>query len=122
MRARAALAAVLLAAAAAGAAEEKAALVQGLGSHSRKVDTRSPQAQQFFDQGLPGIVRYLIPFSGNAIVAAIEAKAVYFLNGTTQSYTPLNNDPLIPSATNIVTGVQWATNGQFYVATRPPTG
>lgn len=75
----------------------------------------------FYDTGLPGVFQYLIPFSGNAIVAALSAKAVYFLNGTTPAYTPLNTKPLVPSATNVVAGVQWATNGQFYVATRPPT-
>lgn len=75
----------------------------------------------FYDQGLPGVFQYLLPFSGNAIIAALSAQGVYFLNGTTPQYTPLNTNPILPSAGNIVAGVQWATNGQFYVATRPPT-
>lgn len=90
-------------------------------THVSNCATGPTGACLFFDQGLPGVIRYLIPFSGNAIVAAISAREVYFLNGTSQSYPPLNNKPIVPSASNIVAGVQWATNGQFYVATRPPT-
>jgi hypothetical protein len=72
MRARAALAFALLAAVPAAAAEEKAALIQGLGSHSRKVDTRSPQAQQFFDQGLVLAYGFNHAAAGRAFAEALR--------------------------------------------------
>ncbi len=92
----------------------------GVATHISNCST-GPLGQCTFPAGggLPGVFQYIIPFSGNAIVAALSAKAVYFLNGTTPNYTPLNNNPLIPTPGNVVAGVQWATNGQFYVATRP---
>ena len=52
MRPLAGIALVGLLAVPALAADAPVSLIEGLGSHSRKVDTRSPEAQRFFDQGL----------------------------------------------------------------------
>jgi tetratricopeptide (TPR) repeat protein len=72
MGAPAALAFALLAAVPAAAAEEKAALIQGLGTHQRKVDTRSPQAQQFFDQGLVLAYGFNHAAAGRAFAEALR--------------------------------------------------
>ena len=72
MRGFAVLALALLCSLPAAAAEEQAALLQGLGSHQRKVDTSSPQAQQFFDQGLVLAYGFNHAAAGRAFAEALR--------------------------------------------------
>ena len=72
MKAQAALALVLLSSLPAAGAEERTALLQGLGSHQRRVDTRSPQAQQFFDQGLVLAYGFNHAAAGRAFAEALR--------------------------------------------------
>ena len=70
----------------------------------------------------PGIMRAIVPYSQNNVYAVIGPFAVYFLSGQLGTVLNLGEQPLTPSGSLVVVGVQPGSGTDFYILTGPDFG
>ncbi len=79
-------------------------------------------ARRWSSVPFPGILRKVVPYSLGNIYAAIGPYSVYFLNGQLGTVMNLGEQPLQPSGSLVVVGVQAGLGSDFYVLTGPNFG
>lgn len=79
-------------------------------------------ARRWSSPTFPGMLRLVVPFSANNIYAAIGPFQVYFLSAQTGVVMNLGEQPIRPSGSNFVVGVQPGGGADFYVLTGPDLG
>ena len=79
-------------------------------------------ARRWTSTPFPGILRKVVPYSQGNIYAAIGPYSVYFLSGQLGVVQNLGEQPLQPSGSLLVVGVQPGLGSDFYVLTGPDFG
>ncbi|MFZ5445651.1 MAG: hypothetical protein ACOZQL_37005 [Myxococcota bacterium] len=73
-------------------------------------------------RNLPGMLRMVTPFSNGNRYAVVGPFSVYFLDAQTGAIINLGEQPLRPSGSQMVVGVQSGSDADFYVLAGPNLG